>query len=960
MKFSESKKLSPAQRDLLLASVLEFNKLRKAREQLATYMEDVAWALGHAATEGNGGFRVSARAKTLFSFFQKASRREPGDQRRLRYPEAHRQLTDLVGARLVLPSRVEADRAVSLVLDLGRAGAVVIDHINSFRREQRLKTDVFGYRAVHFVVAPSAPEILGVEAPCRAPWLLDGVAARHAEGQPVFWVEIQLRTELEDVYGCLSREHIYKRESAPPPDLLRLAARLAALLEQADEVVSEVRRSLGGLETMDLSSRPQELLREELELLTELVPLLDDGDERLEHATLTSRLQAALGDWKAVSATVKPHLAGDALTRQTAPLGAELARARARQGDLAGALDVIERVTRVDARNARVWCDLGDLYLSGLRLADALGAYREACRVSPRSVRARRSELVSQALHETELGSLSLNDPRLSEGILLGEEQARTGLGCPAVYFDLGLLYWARSVAILAAGPRWSHEDHARLFYRALDYTCRGVAESHAPGSIRAALGYVELLLHTVRQPHYASERLSMLRDVLELGLDSLAATGTKQKPAHRVRIIAGTTRKGDEERLGLVRRFRSLFLRFVRQARKAPVDTLAIIPGTGFGIDRPVMEAAIAERDPLDPEPYQKGKIVLRCYGARNVELAEAQLADFYERRDLQEEEFSLKVPILYWRHLLDAGYMPSDVRLLGVDGGWISRFEYMLCAALGGKAALVYFDHPRDWPASADTPGGGDSPDQVRAVYDTLQNEFWGQHENILPLPFDHTAIALWLEDPLPKRDFNALDEWLKAGALPEKETGPIHHAKATDDLARRVHEAYIHYKHTTLGGKGDDSTVPWEYLGSGFRSSNREAAAAWEWKQSFADFLAELKYAEYGETEEFFLTEPEQIREKHRPAFVPANAEKIRWISIVEHGRWCLENLIEGTRFGPRQNKPRKTRPMLVSWWQLSEEEKKLDWAQSLALWKATQDAVNTPPPGAVGTQEEKRDG
>ena len=53
-----------------------------------------------------------------------------------------------------------------------------------------------------------------------------------------------------------------------------------------------------------------------------------------------------------------------------------------------------------------------------------------------------------------------------------------------------------------------------------------------------------------------------------------------------------------------------------------------------------------------------------------------------------------------------------------------------------------------------------------------------------------------------------------------------------------------------------------------------------------------------------------------------------EKINIMAEMEHGRWNIERLLEGFKYGPQKDTLKKINPSLVSWKQLPDEIKKYD--------------------------------
>lgn len=160
---------------------------------------------------GVSDFRVEARVKKRGSFEQKV-RRDPS-----------RLVHDMVGLRIMAFFRsdlVQIERMSRRVFEV-----VEESYID---KGDLLGDESFGYRSVQFVARTR-----GVE-----PF------EEFREGLPV---EIQIRTMLEHVWAEVEHDFRYKPQSAPPdPEINRRFAVTAALLEQADRNLDDIRRELEG------------------------------------------------------------------------------------------------------------------------------------------------------------------------------------------------------------------------------------------------------------------------------------------------------------------------------------------------------------------------------------------------------------------------------------------------------------------------------------------------------------------------------------------------------------------------------------------------------------------------------------------------------------------------------------------------------------------------------------------
>ena len=93
---------------------------------------------------------VQAREKALASFAEKCLRKMQ------KYPDPVHQFTDLAGGRIITCTQAEADRMGQIIRK-----NFVIDEKNSEDVRERLKSDQFGYRSVHYIIQMPWMALLG-------------------------------------------------------------------------------------------------------------------------------------------------------------------------------------------------------------------------------------------------------------------------------------------------------------------------------------------------------------------------------------------------------------------------------------------------------------------------------------------------------------------------------------------------------------------------------------------------------------------------------------------------------------------------------------------------------------------------------------------------------------------------------------------------------------------------------
>jgi len=168
-------------------------------------------------TAGIDAVDVESRAKDPESLEQKV------DAKRGRYEEPLKDVTDLIGVRVIAYYLEDVER-ISRIIE----AQFEVDRENSSDKLQDLGSDRFGYRSVHFVIT------LAENRADLEEWAI--FVGKRAE--------IQVRTATQHAWAAVEHKLSYKRTSEAPQEVRRKLMRLSALFELADEQFSSVRAEL--------------------------------------------------------------------------------------------------------------------------------------------------------------------------------------------------------------------------------------------------------------------------------------------------------------------------------------------------------------------------------------------------------------------------------------------------------------------------------------------------------------------------------------------------------------------------------------------------------------------------------------------------------------------------------------------------------------------------------------------
>ncbi|MFF2372215.1 GTP pyrophosphokinase family protein [Agromyces sp. NPDC058110] len=216
----------------------ELRRYRKLRSRIEA---DFAKRLEAA---GYKYFHVSARVKSRESFERKV-RRAPD-----------REVQDILGVRVVANFEGDLPGMEQIVRE-----ALIVDDDSWVDKSELLPIDAFGYRSVQFVgripeagnetvMTGSIRAVGGSGTGSSGGSGAGGAASPGAdEASDAPQIEVQLRTALSDTWSELEHDFRYKSARQLPREVDRLFALSAALLEQADDNLDQIRRQVDDRES---------------------------------------------------------------------------------------------------------------------------------------------------------------------------------------------------------------------------------------------------------------------------------------------------------------------------------------------------------------------------------------------------------------------------------------------------------------------------------------------------------------------------------------------------------------------------------------------------------------------------------------------------------------------------------------------------------------------------------------
>lgn len=753
----------------------------------------------------------------------------------------------------------------------------IVDAANSVDHRERLKADEFGYVSVHYVVAPKK-NVVAELAPER---LLD-------DGRDV-WpflagkkAEIQVRTLLQHAHASIVHDRVYKSAMAVPKSLRRDLARVSALLEEADTAFGQ---TIAGIEAYKGSYgayMDEERRAVEIEVLESVLRFEEDPMARAEAALNLALIKKGVWDWSGVVETLAEHLDTDWNYQPKVQMEYGYALCRVHQGNPLGPdyrSGLSELQAAVDSLEGDPLSHPARLRLEAHSyLAWAYGKGDLDVHKARRHYEtAHRIEPTNPYVLASYLGfEIYTGTSRTTVGQVMGESIMEAAGRCQEHVRAKVELPWA----YLTMGRLYLLAGRA---YDSLSAYCKAIHLCHT-GLATSDNG--------------DSEKRCFPREVLDDELGFLRSIGMQDRREEddwiRDLLFLGLyTSYGAEDALGILQR---------KALRKDVARPVVIVSGG----THPDIEREMRRYAELLEQGFEgfRGTLISGgtkagipgMVGATAMRLREEGLA-VHTRSYLPEylpadaprddagydettvgvgDRFSPRQLIQTWVDLVVAGVDPSAVKLLGFNGGALTLLEYQLGLAMEAQVGVIR--------------------ETGRAASDLARDPDWADARNLLWLPRDPKAV--WA--------------FVNIGALqPDRDL---------DDIGRKIHESFLSERWPR---SRDRIMRPWEYLDRDIRQSNIEQAA-------FAETI--LRSNGYG------------VRKKDGEItlyrFSADEDERVDRMAEMEHGRWTVERLRSGWRYGPVKDDAKRISPYLVPWRELSEDVREFDrefvrrWPEFLA--------------------------
>ena len=588
---------------------------------------------------------LQTRPKAIPSFAEKAIRKKKAG----RYSDPLVRMTDLCGGRVITQTLDEV-RAVCDFIEKH----FVIDSANSVDVSQRLKPIEFGYRSVHYIVQFKREVFPTRDIQVDIPQEL------YPDESNPMKAEIQVRTVLEHAWAGFVHDRVYKSAFTIPPRWERELAGLAGSLEQTDQSFTRIQSGLKTYIASYGSYLNEEQLKSEIGIL-ESVLTCDPQNPDLAYRL--GKLAMELGEWqKAIDIFSKyEHTGYQPILRD---LGVVLCKVNAKEphGEAyQRGQKYLELASSPPYRDPDALASLAGTW-KNLDEEKTREYYRQAFRVDPTDPYAVSNYLVYEIIHQRDMASASLMAPSLAAAIQRSHDQAEVGMNMPWAFYNLGIFHlllgqpyeslYAYAQAIRLSTSDWVVQTSLRLLDKlsAVQDLIQGYEWTRRTLILGRAVKFVD------------KTSLEMIEDYTNANNSTITAP---------VVIVAGGTRA--DLRVDV---YRQLLI----EAFDGFHGTI-LAGGTTAGVS-----GLVGELQALYPES-------ISTIGYVPAILPDGTRLDPHYRqvRSTSGKDFSALEPLQAWIDLIASGISPSQVKLIGLNGGELSAFEYRLALMLGASVGVI-----------------------------------------------------------------------------------------------------------------------------------------------------------------------------------------------------------------------------------------------------------------------------
>ena len=824
--------------------IAEFKKVQPVYKDFAEVLEEI---LKKAAQKYARGSIVKARAKTIYSFSEKIIRKG-------KYIKPLEEITDLCGARIICQFSNQVKRLSEFVRE-----NFEIDEINSLDVKSRLKEGEFGYRSVHYIVTPRKTEILGV----RVEGKLRSLKA-----------EIQLRTFNQHIWAGVIHDRIYKTKIKIPSEWKREAARLAALLENADNAFQQMSDTIDQINVNYLPTPNPEKFQNEKEIIKTLINLNGElDDDSAENYLKLAQLYNQVGELQNVIDLLQPKekeinkiqnhkLKGRIKTEYGIAL-CYLFKSRVKSQEyVKGTREIDDAILTLETEKetgklelAKAWFYKGkvlkiDISNGNNIIRDALDTAHKYSRNNPyfyiefliADILSNQGSNIDFDLFSTRLQKC-ISD--CNEHIDLGVEVVKSLFGIikAAIILNnhqLALNTYLKLIdVILSDSVIFSNdfiEDEINTISKIVSFLEKEQSSIKILGQF--------LLWRKFEDDNSGKFLKSLINDECQIG--------------HEVLIIAGD---------GIINRYQ--MQKYTPYIQETLLDFIGTV--VSGGTDSGIPGLVGIETDRL--KRIREKQFELFGFLPEKLPAGEKRDNNYDVHVTSDDDDFSFYGVLLYWLNILMAGTKKENILLLGFGGGTLSLLEYKMALTLGVKVALLH--------------------DSGRAVSELIQDNYWNKNKNLMIIPDD--PLTFW--------------------ALANRNKPTILQKDDINLLAKLIHGFYREISMKWYDPESENinqykTIMDWDLLDPKLKISNIKQA-------EFIEHLLKRVNLEIHKTQNpgLFL--------------IDDKFENYELLAQLEHARWNSERLLSGWKVGDKKDVANKISPYIKQWRLLDNNTKNFDF-------------------------------
>ncbi len=683
---------------------------------------------------------VQARPKAVPSFAEKIIRKG--------YTEPFVQMTDLCGARVITVTEAQT-AAISAFIK----NNFEVDYANSLDVGKRLHKNEFGYRSVHYIVQCRPGKCLDVKVPKE---ILPRVAIP-------FKAEIQVRTVLQHGWSEVLHDRIYKNSIKVPAVLEREGARLAALLEEGDWLISRVVRDIDSF-VVDIGAyMEEERIGQELTNLELILSNEKDAAAREKLALRMCKLLRAGNKWLSIKALLHSDvktLTNAALLREYGNALCEENKNDPRSAAYAKGQEALTHALTLEPDCADTHAALARSYQRLPRTAtEAHAHFRKAYHLAPDNPYHFAAYIEYELLHAPSSALISLIAPAIREAATACSRHIEVGIELPRAYLTLGKLHLLlgdayASVDAYAKGVRMVLDRKSGVCAECLELELDSLARlEDAKGGLEGDVWGIEGLKRILLIGLYlANGDPGSLRELRKL--KSHTYTDVK-----RVLMVAGGCDKEVEKAM---KEYEAILRDTV-----ADFDGVIVGGGTKSGISGVVGGLKNVSGRRFKSVGYSPKS---QPADSRYDKAVKSNMRDFNPLDAIQA-----------WVDVIVSGIKPGQVSVLGFNGGAISGVEYRIGLAFGASVGVMA--------------GSG------CAAEDLLNDEEWRELAPPLGLLNDTETLHAFINPG--------------AGSIPEEKR---------EALAKAIHVTYCKADPETLNKRIlKENGLPWKVLPQTYKNAN-----------------------------------------------------------------------------------------------------------------------------------------